>query len=128
MVINSEIQHDNTHISIKCGICRSEIRKNAKIYQEGSHFWVVCSQCYNSISKADLELMANLFLAYGGYFGKLKDPQFSISQILKGLLKENKDIKKYASIEELNIKLLHHALLHGLTPQQFIRGLEILID
>jgi len=128
MVINSKIQHNFTHNPIKYGICRSEIKKGAQIYQEGLHFGIVCSQCHNNISKEDLELMANMFLAYGGYFGKLKDPRFSIGAILKDLLKENKVDKTCASIDELNIKLLHRALIHGLTPQQFIRGLEILIN
>ncbi len=128
MVINSQIRHNYTYTSIKCGICRSEIKKGAQIFQEGLHFGIVCSQCHDNTSKEDLELMANMFLAYGGYFGKLKDPRFSIGAILKDLLKENKVDKKCASIDELNIKLLHSALLHGLTPQQFIRGLEILIN
>jgi len=127
MVINSEIRHNYTHISIKCGICRLEIKKGAQIFQEGLHFGIVCSQCHDSISKEDLELMANMFLAYGGYFGKLNDPRISIGVILEELVKENKIDKKFVSIEELNIKLLHSALLHGLTPQQLIRGLEILI-
>lgn len=61
-------------------------------------------------------------------FGQLKDPRFSIGEILKELLREDKFDKKCESIDELNIKMLYRALLHGLTPQQFIRGLEILIN
>jgi hypothetical protein len=127
MEINSEIRHSYSHNSIKCGICRAEIRRDAIIFQEGLHYGIVCSKCHDSTSKEDLELMANMFLAYGGYFGKLKDPDFSIGEILKELLKENDVNTKNASLEDLNVRLLHCALLHGLTPQQFIRGLEILI-
>ena len=124
--LNSEqsLTH-NHHDGIKCGICRREFKKGAKIYQKGLSFGVVCEECYTNNSQDDLELMGNLFMAYGGYFGMLKDSDYSLYKILKTLtLGKNDD----NSIIELNINFLHQALLHGVSPNQFRQGLKLLLD
>ena len=118
----------NTSQTIRCGICHSNVKKSAKIYQDGVRFGVVCSKCYDDIPKDDLELMANMFTAYGGYFGKLKKSNFSLYEILKELISEFNIDNKPVLVDELNIKMMHRALLHGVTPQEFIRGLEIILE
>ena len=124
--INSEhsLSH-NLHNGVKCGICRNNIEKGAKIHQKGLNFEVVCEVCYRNNSPEDLELMANLFMAYGGYFGMLKDSGYSLYKVLKTLASGNNG---NGSILELNINLLHQALLHGVCPHQFRQGLKLLID
>ena len=84
--INAESTPHITHDMVKCGICRDEIKRGASIYQEGLTFGVVCESCYKNNSQHDLELMANLFLAYGGYFGKLKQNKFSVYKTIKKLM------------------------------------------
>ena len=121
--INSDVAH--THNVILCGICHAEITNEASVYQEGLHLGVVCADCYKNNSKEDLELMANMFFAYGGYFGKLKEADFSVYKVLKELTSE---IQEAPSIEEINIKMMHRALLHGVTPHQFIEGLRMLLE
>lgn len=120
--INSNVAH--THNVILCGICHAEITSEASIYQEGLHLGVVCADCYKNNSKEDLELMANMFFAYGGYFGKLKVGKFSVYKVLKELTSEIQE--QETSIEEINIKMMHQALLYGVTPHQFVEGLKIL--
>ncbi|MFX1312593.1 MAG: hypothetical protein ACFFHD_08285 [Promethearchaeota archaeon] len=122
--LNSNVTH--THNLIICGICRAEIANEASIYQEGLHLGVVCAECYKNNSKEDLELMANLFFAYGGYFGKLKDSKFSVYKVLKALNTEIQE--EELSIEEINIKMMHRALLHGVTPYQFVEGLKMFFE
>ncbi len=118
----------NTSQTITCGICRSNVKRSAKIYQDGVHFGIVCSKCHDNIPKDDLELMANMFTAYGGYFGKLKSPDFSLYKMLKELISEFDIDNKLVPVDELNIKMMHRALLYGITPQEFIRGLEIILE
>ena len=113
------------HDGVRCGICRYNIEKGATIYQEGVNFGVVCEECYRNNSPEDLELMANLFLAYGGYFGMIKDSEYSLYKVLMSLTSGNNGNE---SILELNIKMLHQALLHGVGPHQFIQGLKILVE
>lgn len=122
--LNSNVAH--THKVIICGICQAEISNEASIYQEGIHLGVVCADCYKNNSKEDLELMANMFFAYGGYFGKLKDSEFSVYKVLKALSTEIQEEK--LSIEEINIKMMHRALLHGVTPHQFVEGLKMFFE
>lgn len=122
--INSNVAR--THNVILCGICQAEITNEASIYQEGLHLGVVCTECYKNNSKKDLELMANMFFAYGGYFGKLKDDDFSVYKILKELTSEIKE--EDPSIEEINIKMMHRALLHGINPHQFVEGLKMFLE
>lgn len=120
MIVSSE------NANLKCGICHREITRGATIYQEGFHFGVVCTECYKKNSEEDLELMANMFFAYGGYFGKLKGSNFSIYKALKEILDEFQVTKESISVEEVNIKMMHRALLHGITPREFVEGLKIL--
>ncbi len=118
----------NTSQTIRCGICYSDVKRNAKIYQDGVRFGVVCSKCHDNIPKDDLELMANMFTAYGGYFGKLKSANFSLYEMLKELISEFNINSEEVPVDKLNIEMMHRALLHGVTPQEFIRGLEIILE
>lgn len=126
--INTEPTPHLTHELVKCGICRNEIIRGASIYQEGLTFGVVCEKCYKNNSQEDLELMANLFLAYGGYFGKLKQNKFSAYKTIKKLMSEIQPGKEPDTLIELNIKMMHQALLCGITPQELIQGLKILLE
>ncbi len=118
----------NTSQTVICRICCSTIKKNAKIFKEGLRFAIVYSKCHDNIPKDDLELMANMFIAYGGYFGKLKNSNFSLYSTLKELIIEFNLDSKSVPVDELNIKMKYRALLHGVTPQEFINGLEILLE
>jgi hypothetical protein len=111
-----------THHQVKCGICRNEITRGATIYQEGLTFGVVCEDCYKSNSPDDLELMKNLFMAFGGYFGQYKSEEYSLYKSLKNYVEESKT----RNVKDLNIQLMHNALLHGITPHQYIQSLKIL--
>ena len=115
----------HVHDGISCGICRCHIGRGAKIYKEGLNFGVVCEECYKNNSPEDLELMANLFKAFGGHFGMVKDPSFSLYKTLKPLTSGS---SKNRSIKELNIKVLHQVLLHGVGPHQFRQGLGVMTD
>ncbi|MFX1419607.1 MAG: hypothetical protein ACFE9N_11865 [Promethearchaeota archaeon] len=130
MEINSINTEPTTHISreaIRCGICRTEITHGASIYQEGLTFGVVCEHCYKHNSPEDLEMMANLFLAYGGYFGKLKNSKFSVYRTIKKLITDYQKNREPDLLIEMNIKMMHRALLYGVTPQELIQGLKTLL-
>ncbi|MFX0034263.1 MAG: hypothetical protein ACFE9I_01320 [Candidatus Hermodarchaeota archaeon] len=112
----------HTNRGVQCGICRNHIGREAKIYKEGLTFGVVCEKCYRDNSPQDLEFMANLFHAYGGYFGMIKDSEFSLYHLLKPLASTTN------SNDKMNIKKIHQALLHGVTPHQYKQGLKILLE
>jgi len=114
--------------SVKCGVCHMGIVDRAQIYQAGINLGVVCSDCYKLFSVEDLEMMANMFIAYGGYFGMLKDSNFSLVKTLETILKSSLREKKIVNTEQINIRLMHKALLHGISPEQYIQELTLLVE
>lgn len=119
MVVSSEFKNRDFQDSINCGICHREIKHEAAIFQEGLNFGVICSECYINNSEEEIELISNMFLAFGGYFGMLKDPNYSIYEMLKDLVRKIHDNKTTISSVEMKIRLFHTALLHGITPREF---------
>ena len=111
---------------LKCGICRADIADKSFIYQSKSYGALVCLDCCNKFSKEDIELILDLFIAYGGYFGKLKPSDFSLVSILDKL--EKKDGHVIGPFEKLTVIFFHNALLHGITPIEYINQLEALVD
>ena len=114
--------------SILCAICRSDITGDTNLHQSGFSLSIICDHCYNEFTKDDLEMMLNMFLAYGGYFGKLKAANLSVQSILSKLLDEIKAEKGRIEIQELNIRLMHKALLYGIGPAEFITQLSHFVD
>ena len=114
--------------AVRCGICRVEIRDRAEIYQAGVNFGVVCISCYKQFSTEDIELMSNMFIAYGGYFGILKDSRFSTLDILEKLTTDVGKQGDVVNIENVNVQLLHKVLLHGITPKQYTHELQKLVE
>ncbi|MFX1501405.1 MAG: hypothetical protein ACFFDH_10635 [Promethearchaeota archaeon] len=113
------------HNGTTCVICKGQLGSKAKIFKEGLSFGVVCETCYKNNSLDDLEFMGNLFKAYGGYFGMIKDLNYSLFKVLKSL-KVSEGHKKINLGR--NIKELHQALLHGISLNQFRQGLKIMSD
>ncbi|MFX0043334.1 MAG: hypothetical protein ACFE8L_10505 [Candidatus Hodarchaeota archaeon] len=113
---------------IKCSICQHEIKDKATFCQNGVNYGIVCVDCYQRFSPEDLELIANLFLAFGGYFGQFQRTEFSILRILKAIHKDLLPIYEENGIEELNIRMLHRALLHGISPEEYIDNLELIFE
>lgn len=50
-----------------CAICAEP---SVKIVKLSSNFTVVSMRCGDAFSGKDLELMCNMFTAFGGYFGE----------------------------------------------------------
>ena len=110
--------------SLKCAICRADIKNNTDIYQSEHNFGIVCSKCCQKFSIKDIEWMMTIFLAYGGYFGKYKDQNFCLESYLRKLAEDFRENNKTLDINELNIKFIHQVLLHGITIQDYQKKLE----
>ncbi len=112
---------------IKCFICRKEIRQRATFYQTGVNYGIVCVECYKKFAREDLDLIANLFIAFGGYFGQYKRSEFSVLKILKAIQKDLLSIYEENGIEKVNIRMLHKALVHGISPKEYIENLKLIL-
>ncbi|KKK61356.1 hypothetical protein LCGC14_3015140 [marine sediment metagenome] len=113
---------------ITCSICRAEIVDRSQLYQVGTNLSVVCTTCHRTFSEEDLHMMVNLFLLYGGYFGMLGSESFSSLEFVGDLVEELDATDDQINIEYLNTKMLHNALLHGLTPEQYVNELKMHIE
>ncbi len=89
-------------------------------------FAIICDDCNKKFSERDIDLMINMFLAYGGFFGELKEKPFSVEESVKKVLGSLKEHKFFTDIQECNVRLLHQALLHGINPQEYIEKLQTL--
>ncbi len=118
MIVSKEMKSDS-HSLESCGICHRKIKQGATIYHEGSHIEVICPHCFSRNSEEDIKLITDMFLAFGGHFGMLRDPLFPVNEMLKCILSEIQANKGIMSSECLKIKLLHLGLLHGATPEEF---------
>lgn len=114
--------------SVECAICRSRINAEVKIKRLGRSFGVVCRDCSEEFSDKDLELMHNMFIAFGGHFGKLggsKEETYKrIEEIARSYEKEGKE----AANVESDIKTMHRAFLYGISPVQLVQGLKMLLE
>jgi len=113
--------------NIKCVICRQVVKERAIICRSGVNYKIICGDCHKRFSKEDIELMTNMFVAFGGYFGKYKDSKFSVYKILKDLTAEIEINKEKINLKKLDVRTLHKALTRGITPQELIQGLKLFL-
>ncbi|MBY9007790.1 MAG: hypothetical protein KGD63_13695 [Candidatus Lokiarchaeota archaeon] len=114
-------------IPLKCGICHSEILNSSKIYNSEILFIPFCYECEKTFDKDDKELLLSILAKYGGYFGMFSYEKYSLIDDLDYILKENIIINDQEDLEKINIRLLHNALLHGISIQEYILKLELMI-
>lgn len=120
------IQALNT--TLKCTICRTDIKDNSAVYQSKTNYGIICGRCYQKFSEEDIELMLILFLTYGGYFGQLPKDEFFFFQAFKEIHDKWGINDASPQIVEINMRLLHKSLLHGLYPEQYQAQLKKLIN
>ena len=89
---------------------------------------VVCRDCIEEFMDEDLELMYNMFTAYGGYYGMLSASKKESYGALKDLEWSYKEKWNSASDLALDVRTMHQAFLHGISVGQLVRGLEILLE
>ena len=128
-MITPELVIDRKKVgAVECSVCRSSESAGFKIKRLGRSFGVVCGDCLEEFSDKDLELMHNMFTAFGGYFGKLgasKEERFEkLEEIARIYDKEGKE----ASSVEKDVKTMHRAFLYGISPVQLVQGLRVLLE
>ncbi len=87
-------------------------------------YGIICKNCINIFPPDDIEMISYLFFIYGGYFGKLDQSSFSLPEAIKSLTRKEFNPKKPIMIEDLNERLVHNALLHGIAPVDLVKTLK----
>ena len=111
---------------IRCAICRTDIKDRHHMYQTSLSLGLVCKECRKRFSREDIEMITNLFLAYGGYFGQKERDKLSIDDLIIKFAHRINIGKE--TLTSTNIKMWHEVLRHGITPKEFLRALKEYID
>ena len=109
---------------VKCRICHKNANPEITIKKMGSSFGVICKKCSKSFTDRDIELMYNMFTAYGGYFAKMRNSKEVTNSKLREIAS---DYKKSKTIEN-EIETLHSAFLYGIRPQQLVKNIKLSIN
>ena len=111
---------------IKCSICRADIKERHKMYQTSLKLGVICRSCRKLFPEEDIEMIVNIFFAYGGYFGKYDKSEFSIDDVIVEFAEQlSLDNSKFHS---QNVKMWHKVLIHGITPKEFLEELSLFVE
>ena len=114
--------------SVKCKLCQNEVKKTSQIVKLGTNYSVICNDCAEEFSPKDRELIYNMMIAFGGYYGKLRTPTTNNYEIIKSLAEKYQIAKKEINLNSLDVRVLHKVFLYGISPSQIIQGLRILSD
>jgi hypothetical protein len=111
---------------IKCSICHVDIKDRHTLYQSSLKLSVICKLCRERFSEEDVEMIVNLFFAFGGYFGQFDKSAFSIDDLVIEFA-EQLDADN-STFHLQNVKMWHKILTHGIAPKEFLRELSTYID
>ena len=109
---------------IKCSICRADIKNLRTIYQSSLKIGVICKSCRKRFTEDDIEMMVNLFFAFGGYFGQFDKSEFSMDESIL-VFSEELGVRKSA-FHTQHVMMWHKILTHGITPKEFLKELSLL--
>jgi hypothetical protein len=124
-----EVKTKENKICVKCSICNNEIIGRHRFVRLAVNYGVICQECSDRFNNSEIELVSNLFTAFGGYFGSRKgEGKDSGYQTIKRLSKFYRPTEKKINLNALDVKILHQALLYGIAPNQIVKGLELLVD
>ncbi len=111
---------------IKCSICRVDIKDRHVMYQSSLKMGVICKSCRNKFTKEDIEMIVNMFFAFGGYFGQFDKSTFSIDDTILEFAEQLGTEKSTFHLQ--NVKMWHKILTHGFTPNEFLNKLSNFVD
>ena len=112
--------------SVNCSICNDPIYHHGSIKKIGFKHSMVCNECDNEFLDEEIELMGNIFNAFGGYYGKLKRSDKHSRMMLKEIvifyIEQGKDISKI----ENDVNVLHQLFLYGISLTQLTLELVLI--
>ena len=111
---------------IKCSICRADIKDRQNLYQSSLKLGVICKTCRERFSEEDVEMIVNLFFAFGGYFGQFDKSEFSIDELVIEFAEQLDTGNSTFHLQ--NVKMWHKILTHGIAPKDFLKELSTYVE
>ena len=127
MILQPKIRKEKDQKIIQCEICHDASPKNVKIRNFGTKLGIICGDCSERFPDKEIDLMFNMFTAFGGFLGKLQTVKLTNYLKLKEIAKEYIEAGKDIDNIEKDILVLHKAFLHGISLSQLKDGLNLII-
>lgn len=128
-MITPELVEEKKSLSfVKCSLCHRIANSQINIKKTGRSFGIICNRCSRMFTNKEIALMTNMFTAFGGYFSKMSNSKEVTYSKLKEIARDYKIRDKDIENIKNDIKTLHSAFLYGISPQQLVKGLKLLID
>jgi len=128
MITPELVEEKKSFSFVKCRICHKNANPEIVIKKMGNSFGVICKECARSFTDREIDLMHNMFSAFGGYFSKMSNSKevtkSKFKEIANDYMKRDRNIKNV----ENEIITLHTAFLYGIRPQQLVKSIKILIN
>ncbi|MFX1447123.1 MAG: hypothetical protein ACFFCG_03165 [Promethearchaeota archaeon] len=128
MITPELVKEKKSFSFVKCSICRRNANPEITIKKMGNKFGVICDKCSRSFTDSEIDLMHNMFTAFGGYFSEMSDSKEATYSKLKEIARDYKMLDKNTETIEHEIKTLHSAFLYGIRPQQLLKSLKLLTN
>ena len=96
------------------------------MYQTSLKLGVICGSCRKLFSEEDIEMIVNIFFAFGGYFGEFDKSEFSIDDVIVEFAEQLE--AKEINLHSANVKMWHKVLTHGIAPEEFLQELGAYIE
>ncbi|MFX1497895.1 MAG: hypothetical protein ACFFBH_10235 [Promethearchaeota archaeon] len=124
MIVQDLISEKRKLKPVVCKLCHNDMGMQPQIVKIGNDFQVICCKCAERFTNKERELIYNMFTAFGGCFGKLKDE--TSYKVITRLMKEHNLKGSNIKLNMVDVKVLHEALLYGISPRHLIQGIKIL--
>lgn len=111
---------------LKCSICRADIKDRQKVYQSSLNLSIICNNCRQRFSDEEIEMIVNVFFAYGEFFGARERSKFSLRDTIVEFAIDLNEGK--ADFHSQNVEMWHKVLCHGITPKEFIEKLSLYVE
>ena len=121
MITPELVKEKKSFSFVTCCICHRNANSQIKIKKTGRSFGVICNKCSKLFTDKEIELMDNIFTAFGGYFSKKSNSKEVTCSKLKEIAEDYKSRDKDIENIKNDVKTLHSAFLYGITPRQLVQ-------
>ena len=71
MIVSELMKKKSTFSYVTCVLCQTNTKFDIRIKKIGNSFATLCEECAKTFNDEEIELMHNMFTAFGGYFGNM---------------------------------------------------------
>ena len=119
------IQPKKSSFIVPCELCHNDAKGKPVIKRLGPKLGIICNTCREQFSDQEIDLMINMFIAFGGYFNQFNSSKKIQKTIINDMMREYDQKEQGRGKAEYHVRALHRALLHGIFLPQLVHGIPI---